>query len=63
MKRWYEDYDTFFTVFNRSGVFADETVFFFRNGRAEEEHYMAVFRNLKSPIGQVTAMKMTDARL
>lgn len=49
MKYWYEDYNQFLTFFKKSGTAVDETVFYFKSDKNEEEHYIGFIPQYDEP--------------
>ena len=47
--KWYEDYDSFFKVFKRSGSAADETAFYFKNDKNQVERYIGYLPKYAKP--------------
>ena len=47
--KWYEDYNKFFKIFKRSGVYVDETAFCFKDDINQAEHYIGYLPEYDKP--------------
>ncbi len=47
--KWYEDYNKFFKIFKISGVYVDETAFYFKNDINQVEHYIGFLPEYDKP--------------
>lgn len=47
--KWYEDYDTIFSLFNKGHHLIDETMFIFRTDPNEAEHYIGYLPQYEKP--------------